>query len=268
MKKYLLIMHHAVCTSCVALLINSVFATHASADVREAASIAQIQPHVDQSTLVVFDIDNTLLRPTTYLGSDEWYYFLVNSYKLQGIEEREAHTKAVATWNRTQYVIQAKPVETITPGIIGTWQQQGITVMGLTARSTDIADITRKRLVSAGIDFTQRPLTKDSMHVAASDLGSQEDALFKDGVFYVGLGNEKGSALSHILTKLAIKPTRIIFVDDKAHHTAEVDSVMTKANIPCIAFRYGACDEDVRMFKYVTNGFTSLEQLELFFLGK
>jgi len=255
-------------TSCAALLLTYMLATSAYADVREASSITQIQPHVDESTLVVFDIDNTLLRPTTYLGSDEWFYFLLNSLKLQGMQEREARAKAVATWNRTQYLIQSKPVETITPDIIRAWQRQGITVMGLTARSTDVAGLTRKNLMAAGIDLTLRPLTKDSMHVTARELGSQENALFKEGVFFVGLGNEKGHALEHILTKLAIKPTRIIFVDDKAHHTTDVDSVMTKASIPCIAFRYGACDEDVRMFKYVTNGFTTLEQLELFFLGK
>jgi hypothetical protein len=45
--------------------------------IRECSTIRDVIAEIQPDTLVVFDIDNTLLRPCQMLGSDEWFYYYI-----------------------------------------------------------------------------------------------------------------------------------------------------------------------------------------------
>ena len=47
--------------------------------IRQCASIQEVIPEASPRTFVVFDIDNTLLRPLQMLGSDEWFNTILDS---------------------------------------------------------------------------------------------------------------------------------------------------------------------------------------------
>lgn len=120
-------------------------AAAARADVREIKSMAEIVPEIRSTTLLVLDIDNTLVEPVGNIGSDQWYYYL---------------------------------------------------------------------------------------------------------------------------EKIGMKPTRVVFADDKPHHAKSVDAALTVAGIACVAFRYGAADEKVRAFKEVMSEAQDKAGAEMLFHGR
>ena len=104
--------------------------------------------------------------------------------------------------------------------------------------------------------------------VAKENMPSGPKGLYSRGVFFVGDGPDKGEALLAFLDKIALRPTRVVFVDDKPHHARSVDAVMTAAGIPCVAFRYGAADEKVRAFKEVMSEAADARSAALLFHGR
>ena len=49
----------------------------AFADVREAPTMADALSDVDADSLVIFDLDNTVMMPPQSLGGEEWYDYFV-----------------------------------------------------------------------------------------------------------------------------------------------------------------------------------------------
>ncbi len=218
-------------------------AVSARAEVREIKSMAEIIPSLDTSTLLVFDIDNTLVEPVGQLGSDQWYYYLVKAIARDdaSLSADAAEEKAGAVWTRTLSTVKVKAVEALSPDLIRAQQKRGLKVMALTARSTDDAPATFAQLEAIGVDMAESaPYTKD--------LTTGNKGLYTRGVFFQGEGPSKGATLAAFLKTIGLAPKKVVFADDKAKHTKSVNEALTAAGIPVIAFRYGATDAKVAAF--------------------
>ena len=211
------------------------------AELREIQTMADLVPAVDTSTVLVFDIDNTLVEPVGQLGSDQWYYYLLKAYARDGMTEAAAETKAGETWSKTLPTVKVKPVETITPGIIRDAQKRGIKVMALTARGPEDAAATFAQLKAIGVDLTVTAPSK-------KDLTTEQKGLFSRGVFFQGEGPSKGATLVAFFKKIGLKPKRVVFADDKPKHAISVEAALRESGIPVISFRYGAADAKVKFF--------------------
>ena len=219
-------------------LAFTVSALPALAAVEETSSMATALSSAGPDTLVVLDIDNTLLQPVGYLGGDAWYEFLVQRAVREGLTRDAAIDRAMTAFNDAQYAIDVRAVEPATPALVKEAHARGARVIALTARTPDIAPRTLAQLDHIGVGFSV---------IAKPDIAPKGTRL-DQGVLFVGDHLDKGEMLVALLRASRLQPKRVIFVDDKQRHAESVDRALAKAGIPCRSFRYGAADADVERF--------------------
>jgi phosphoserine phosphatase len=208
---------------------------------REIRSMAEIEPFIDDGTLLVFDLDNTLIEPVGNLGSDQWFHFLVRKFtEVDRLDEKEAAARAMKLWNKAQWLVEVKAVEPLTPNLIRRQQDRGIKTMGLTAREPEIAGRTLELLERVGVR-----LGRSTVHDAERKAGG---GLFKQGVLFVGEGRDKGDELVKFLREIRYAPAKVLFVDDRLDHVVNVEKACRRAGIDYLVFRYGATDAKVEQF--------------------
>lgn len=217
------------------------------AEVREINIMDDIIEEIDKDTLVIFDIDNTVLEPTTYWGSDQWFYFLIDE-----LQEKNNFSKSAALhsaeqiWNRTQSHITTHPVEENTPALIENLQKKGISIMALTARSHAIAAITKQQLLNNRVNFAFNA-TKNLGLVSIDD-----NAIYDEGILFQGEGNDKGKTLIKFLAKFNLRPPKIVFIDDKLKNVENVNKALEEIHgLKHIEFRYGYSDKAVADFNSI-----------------
>jgi len=222
----------------VGLMLLSAAATSSRAEIHEIRSMTEILPYIDEQTLLVFDLDNTVIEPVQTLGSDQWFQSLL----------KQAYTvdQAVSLWSQVQPLSQMKAVEAITPEIILSDQLVGLKVMALTARPANLAQVTENQLLSIGVSFLGSPVYGDDV----ADMNGQgaQGPQYIHGIEFVGPTSSKGEALVQFLHHINFKPGRIVFVDDTAKHTITVNDSLTSEGIENFEFRYGALDAQVAAF--------------------
>lgn len=219
------------------------FSSLSFGEIRETASMAEALATVDEQTLLIFDLDNTVMKPSQTLGTDQWFDHLVRQHIAAGRSQDEAINRAIALWSAVQRATTVVPVESTTPNLIKGIQRRGITVMALTARPLDLIDTTTKQLKSIGVDFTRTPVLDRQLELRSDDL-----AKFAAGIVFVGPKNNKGKVLVQFLQKIGLAPKRIVFVDDKSKHVHNMDEAFKASTTSYIGFRYGATDEEVANF--------------------
>ncbi len=192
---------------------------NAKAEVRESSSMADVFRSIDADTLVVFDLDNTVMEAHGDWGSDQWYDHLVEYYK-RTLPEKEAVARAEKEWGDAQFTTHVRPVEGITPELIRKAQDAGTKMIGLTARPTEITARTVEQLATIGVDFSRNG----------------------GAVFAIGATSSKGKALVEYLKRTGQRPKKIVFVDDKHHYVKSVDEALAELGIPREIFRYGGAD--------------------------
>lgn len=207
----------------------------------EAKSIQEILPYVKPETLVVFDIDNTLLRPTQTLGSDQWYGHLVSEQISRGLAEREAIAKAISFWTPIQMQTEVEAVEKQTPEWLNELQKKGVKIIALTARPEQLAQTTVSQLNSVGIQLQKSVVNEPGV-------GTFSNTEVFGGIIFVGPENDKGHVLREYLTSHNLVPNHLIFVDDKAKHTTNMETAMSGFVLKYDGFRYGAADNWVKSF--------------------
>jgi phosphoglycolate phosphatase-like HAD superfamily hydrolase len=234
------------------LFAIALISTSGFAKVVEVTKMAAIKEAVQPGTVLVFDIDNTLVEASQMYGSDQWFEYLVNTGiaegKKLGLSESEVKRRAVKhaieIWQPVQEVTSVQLVEKATASIIEGFQKQGYCTMGLTARPLDIEEATQRHLRSAGVNLA----AGCKMPEQIKGFEGKQDVGWYNGVLFVGPGNDKGESLIHFLKANGIEAKRVVFVDDKARNTDSVERACTKAGVDCVNFRYGAADRRVEKF--------------------
>jgi len=157
-------------------LVLVLLAAAARAEVREISSMAEIRAELTPQTLLVFDIDNTLIEPVGNIGSDQWYYYLVKAIARddKSLSADGAETKAGEIWTKTLATVKVKPVEALTPALIREQQKRGLKIMALTARGVEDAEATFKQLKEIGVDLTATSVRKE-------DLATDQKGLYSHG---------------------------------------------------------------------------------------
>ena len=230
--------------SLVAIFTLCLLLAWSHAEIREITNLRQITPELRAGTLLVLDLDNTLIEPEGNLGSDQWFYFLVRKFRARdSMCAAEAERQAMEEWNRVQPSLRIRAVEADTARIIREAQDRGFVTLGLTARTPDIAPTTFAQLRKIGVRLDRRTVPAREFALSGA-----HPILFRQGVLFVGEGNKKGRILMDFLKRTGARPTQVIFVDDKRRHVTDVDREMSNAGWPCISFRYGAADAKVARF--------------------
>lgn len=207
--------------------------------------LSHIEPEeMNPRTLVMFDIDNTIIAPKTDLGSDQWFYAMVAHGLKRGLTEQQAVDEILPVYAQIINQTPFYPVEPDTTSVIKELQDKGVSVIALTARSLDLAHRTVEHLHDAEIHFT-----KTDPHECPIQYGSGKPALYIEGIIFSG-NYPKGEVLLGWLNQIHYKPKKIIFIDDKLKNVKSVESAVHKRNIPFVGLRYGYLDERVKKFDW------------------
>jgi hypothetical protein len=206
----------------------------------ETPHFSDILNYINPNTLVILDIDDTLLLPTQTLGTDAWFLHRLKYH--QDNQAPAALDKALAEWEAIRHLTHVKIVEEGTEKVIEAMQKRGITVMGLTTQGLALATRTINQLRTLHIDLTKTaPAPEDHYFI------NQQGVLYRQGVLFTS-GSPKGPALLKLLAILNYCPEHVIFINDKATHLKDVESSVIEKGIDFLGLRYNYSDERVANF--------------------
>lgn len=233
-----------------------VFALNGFSKVEETNSMKTALSTADTQSLVILDLDNTVMKTVQTLGSDQWFEYqlertvaeLIKSGLSQADGKERGLRETLALWKQVQRTTKMIPVEESTPELLARTQKAGIRIMGLTARPTDLSETTQKQLKSMGVDLGAETLFKGEITLT-ENTDVNYVAGFRGGILFSG-NNKKGGMLVRLLAdpRVTFKPSKIIFVDDKKRNVDSVEESLEKAGIPHVSYRYGAADSEVKAF--------------------
>jgi hypothetical protein len=209
---------------------------------QEVCSMAQVNQELRDHDLLILDIDNTLMIPKQQLGSDQWFYHQIDVHERKGLTRKAALMQALKDWEAVQAITQVLPCEPCTAHWVRAWQQKPLTVIGLTTRGLGMSSITIGQLETLEIDLSVTAPEKKELFFL-----NPWGVLFRKGILFTA-GTHKGNALAQLLDQLELRPQRVVFVNDKASHIAELQSTVEQRGIPFLGLRYGAVDGWVRAF--------------------
>jgi len=210
-------------------------------EIKECCTLLEIEQYIDEKTLVVFDLDNTLIRPKQMLGSDEWFCFYFNK-KIDEYGDRDrAEKAALSLWLAIHTVSSMQCIEPCTQSVIKKLQQKGIPLMVLTVRNSNAVNVSIRQLHSVHLDFSKTAPVEHPVNLHGIDC-----VRYEKGVLFVADHN-KGEALLQFLQQHSLQPEKIVFIDDKWSLVEQV-KVVESAGIEYVGLRYGGADRHRQNF--------------------
>lgn len=104
--------------------------------------------------LVIYDFDNTLIETEIELGSDQWFYHMMQKYAQNGLSMDLAAQYILPVYYLIRNTIDIVPTESDVADIINKVQNMGVRVIGLTAQGFHIVKRSTEQLKELGIDFS------------------------------------------------------------------------------------------------------------------
>jgi len=212
-------------------------------EIFEVKHFSEITRYILPETLVLLDIDDTLLIPTQTLGTDVWFIYRLKHYQAQENDWLLALDKALADWEAIRHLTQVKIVEEGTDKIISQLQKNHVTVMGLTTQGLALATRTIHQLNSLHIDLLKTAPSHEDHYFM-----NQQGVLYRQGILFTS-GTVKGMALLKLLDKIDYRPRHIVFINDKEAHLRDVEKSVLAKGMDFIGLRYAYCDERVSHFQ-------------------
>lgn len=199
--------------------------------------------------LIVYDIDNTLLRASQPLGSDQWFEWQAEAIKLKSPDSMFKSIEELLSLQGDFFQLsQMTLTEGNLPLMIQRLKRNGHYMALLTSRSPELRSVTERELVRNKLWFEDRSIMP-GVAKDFSDAPFQKIVSFRNGVFMTA-GHHKGEALQYLIAKSRKNFKAIIFIDDHERHTKRVFETMSKNESPeIITFRYGHQDQRVEEFK-------------------
>jgi hypothetical protein len=209
----------------------------------ETPHFSDLNDHVTPQTLVILDIDHTLLIPAQTLGNDVWFTHRWEQYQKANISKQEALELALADWEGIRHLTKVNIVEEGSDKIVRLLQDAHITVMGLTTQGLALATRTVQQLANLNINLSLTAPSKDDYYFM-----NGQGVLYRKGILFTS-GTVKGTALLHLLDHLGYAPKRIVFINDKEKHLKDIEDAVISRNIEFIGLRYSYSDARVNAFR-------------------
>ena len=206
----------------------------------ETEQLEEAMGHLSVDTLVLFDLDNTLIESSHQFGSIQWEENYRTELMDLGKSHDDAHQIAHDLWFEVLPSIRMRLVDKEAPLYIQKMRQKGCVVLGLTARPPESACHTLPELDRLGIQFDDR--------YSDLEFSLNYTILFQKGVLYCGIYDKKSSALLALLKKLELSPKKIIFIDDKLSHVQDLKEALASVGIEYVGIRYSKADLRVKQF--------------------
>jgi len=106
-------------------------------------SLKEAFEHLTDKTLLVLDLDNTLIECSTAFGSYQWSAYLIRKEMAsQGKSLQEVLDKVVPYWEEMQYQVEMQLIEKESAKWIASLKEEGQTIIALTGRSNYLVERT------------------------------------------------------------------------------------------------------------------------------
>ncbi|MBS0604180.1 MAG: DUF2608 domain-containing protein [Verrucomicrobia bacterium] len=228
---------------CLCSIVALFFFSTGDALVTETNDFAHAFTYLEEDTLYVFDLDNTIIETAQHLGSDQWVTYKLDHLTKQGLSLDDALNHVIPCWLEVQNRTEMKLVDPAIPDLLYKMQKKHVTMIGLTKRPPQLANRTLEQLKPLNVDFSKTAHMQEE--VVFEDL---KGTAFKQGIIFVAQGIDKGPSLLAYLKKLKKMPKRIVVIDDKMSHVKNIASAVEPLGINFVGIRYGKADEKVNAF--------------------
>ncbi len=219
----------------ISLLITMILPIFGS--IIETDHFHEILSHANADTLILLDIDDTLLIAPQMLGTDEWLNHQTQERKKTGMAPSEAFAKSLAEWEAVRHITAMELVEPGINTVIHSLQALGIPVMGLTTQNITLATRTAHHLKEHQLDLSlSAPFYEN--HCLKID---RRNVFYVDGVLHTS-GASKADSIFALCDKVGYFPKRILLIDDKASHLKDMERAAEKRQIEFVGLRYAFSD--------------------------
>ncbi len=247
----------------LSLFLTTIFllpaCTWFDSDIQKIDTLAQAEPALNKATsntLVVFDMDQTLMDPTEQMF--EIMFRPITEFDLADrtflMHLRKKHPEVAREHDSTRRIqflsaLFAKtnftPVEKITVPLITALQARGVKVIALTSSNTgtfgsikNMQEWRLRNLHQLGLDFSTS-FAQQEIEFTNFPKEYGFYPVFYRGIICASL-NLKGPMLAAFLERIDWRPANIIFFDDHKEQCESVAHEMKKLGIPTISYWYRA----------------------------
>lgn len=220
-----------------------------SAEIHETLHFKDLLNHITPDTLVVLDIDDTLLLPSQTLGSDVWFCHRWKEHQQNGLSKDDALEKSLAEWEAIRHLTEVCLVEEGTDQVVKDAQNRGVPVMALSTQGVALTTRTFQQLLSLNIDMTKAAPSLEQFYFMNDKVFAEgiEGALYRNGILFTS-GTKKGKALMILLEKMKLQPKHVLFINDKRSHLMDLEEDVEAAGLRFTGLRYNIGDERVKNF--------------------
>ncbi len=213
-----------------------------------AEALAPLQTLPAEKTLVVFDIDDTLLTATEFFGSDKWYdWQRGRALDAQGQPQPIADGDKVAclfdTLGISFEIATNVPTQANMANLVHSIKND---IVILTARSGAYRAATMRELARNDLDFKSKHMLGDKQALVYDVTmdGRTAQVSYQQGVFMAS-GMNKGVMLLDLLSKVNQHYDNVIFVDDKLKNITNMQKALATAGVNFYGFHYQKVDKSV-----------------------
>lgn len=217
---------------------------NSSQEIQECVNFRNVLKHCTYNSIIAFDIDNTILRPTKVedLGSDQWFKKILQRESEKNPQRPQTLQSAIKLHQHIQKLITVKPVEPEIPRIIKILQDLKLTTLIVTARKYSFADVTFRQLNDAGMNFSQ-----DEHEESFEFTMNGRRVVYSQGVLFCD-GANKGLCLIEYLKRKLSAVSDVVMLDDSMDNLENVREVMRANNFNFHGLRYSQLDDRVSRF--------------------
>jgi len=178
-------------------------------------------------SLLVLDIDNTIFKTPTDIGSDQWFDWQL-SILGKNKDSSDSFQNILKIYNNIHKDIELLPCEEDIPSIIKKFKNNGFNIILLTARNNETFDNLRKNLIKYELwDCLYKEVLEYQFDNCT--INHNQKGCYKDGLI-MAAGLNKASLLKQYLNKQDIIYDNIIFVDDKLSNISSM-SILEYVNL-------------------------------------
>jgi len=213
------------------------------AETRDIDNINDIVEAVDEETLVIFDIDETLIYYPQMILSPQGFRMVACTF----IDQSNAGVsrETIDRW-WGEIFLHCSPllIEEKTAKIFEDFSRRGILCLGLTRRPSmvlgsirDSGDFILEALdnLHAGFTFLKECVSPTEL---GSGTGPDVAPIFKKGCIFAAR-QEKGPILGKFFEALEYTPKKVVFVDDRLSCVESVEKELNSRGITNVCFHYG-----------------------------
>ncbi|MFK7873279.1 MAG: DUF2608 domain-containing protein [Oligoflexales bacterium] len=205
---------------------------------QEIFKIQEIEPSLKERSLVVFDLDLTLIHPNGSLALPQAFDAQIQKIiNADDINRKRSTNCLIAEYSASLAFTSFNLIEEDSPIFLKSLiENYNCETLGLTARGLETVSSTNIHLQTHNIQFSNKikySYEKEFFH----NPNFREPILMSQGVVYAS-GQHKGLTLKHILDAKAHTPEHIVFIDDTVKNIHQMNQTCIENNWSCSLFLY------------------------------